>query len=161
MGKGGFNVRSFWRSGYSGVGAVNWKRNHHLAYGVAELGEGEILSLWHAFQAMRQGVDFALERHLQHLPFADANNFIEVLGRPGHFVVNLRHGGFIALIYKDSVETIEEIITSGAIDGPIAWQRFVAGEDFLCNDIKGPPLLQAFKVLLWVQQTVRVIDAKT
>src|SRR5207253_10212080 len=86
---------------------------------------------------------------------------------------NFGDGAFRVVIDQHARDLISEIVTGGAVDRPIFWQLFVAGQNFFDDQINRAPILwqrnpqglgaarlQLFKIFQRPIQTVRVIDAQ-
>ena len=71
--------------------------------GGSQIKQREILALGNSFQKMRQGVDFALEGHGEHLLLACVSHLREIVCAAGDILIQLRHLGFFALVHKESI----------------------------------------------------------
>ena len=75
----------------------------------------------------------------------------------------------IALLHKNAVHDIDEVVAGGAVDWPLRWQRFAIAEDLLNYHIKRCGLvfrcareqmiLQTFQIALGIAQPINVVDA--
>ncbi len=138
----------------------------HLADGPAHLGPREVAAIAVALadvdEEAGKPVDVAAERLLRDgdlLVVRDGGESRHVAGERGVVLTQAHKPGGL---HEQAQRKVEEVVATGALDGPVLAQPLAGFEDLFSNDpcVRGA-IAQALEVLLRIAQTIGMVDTHT